>query len=63
MAHVYLSELQKQLDLVNEKVRELEEASYTGALSPRFRKQDIERARMLLARRKVLEERIINYDP
>lgn len=59
----FLSEIQKQLDLVNEKIRELESDAYSGAMSPRFKKQDIPRAKELLARRKVLEDRIINYDP
>ena len=60
---LFLSEIQKQLDLVNEKIRDLEENAYKGAMSPRFLKADLPRARELLARRKVLEERIINYDP
>lgn len=59
---LFLSELQKQLELVNQKLTELEDAAYTGALSARFRSKDVPQARALLRRKKVLEERIIFYD-
>ena len=62
MAKIFLSELQKQLDLVKEKLQELEESAYKGALSPRFRKQDLPMASALLKRKKELEQRIIFYD-
>jgi hypothetical protein len=54
--------MQKQLDLVKEKLQELEDAAYSGALSPRFRKQDLPKAKLLLKRKAVLEEKIIFYD-
>jgi hypothetical protein len=63
MAKVYLSELQKQLELVKEKIEELENAAYKGALSPRFLKQDVSRAKELLKRKRVLEDRIIDFEP
>jgi hypothetical protein len=61
MAKVYLSELQKQLELINQKLQELEDAAYQGALSPRFRKQDILRAKGLLKRKAEVEDEIINF--
>lgn len=57
----FLSELQRQLDLVKEKIQELEDAAYHGPLSPRFRKQDIEDAKALLKRKDEIEDQIVNY--
>lgn len=58
----FLSELLKQLDLIKDKIQELEDAAYKGALSPRFRAKDLETARKLIKRRKDIEEKIIEYD-
>lgn len=58
----FLSELLKQLELIKDKIQELEDAAYKGALSPRFRPKDIEIARKLIKRRKAIEEKIIEYD-
>lgn len=59
----YISELKIQLELVKQKIAELEDAAAEGVLSPRFRPEDKERAKRLIERRKQLEDRIIFYDP
>jgi hypothetical protein len=59
----YISELKIQLELVKQKIAELEDAAAEGVLSPRFKPEDKERARRLIERRKQLEDRIIFYDP
>ena len=63
MAKVYLRELQEQLALINSKIQELEDKAYAGALSPRFRPKDRERAKELLKRKEEVEQSIINFRP
>lgn len=58
----YISELKIQLDQVNRRIEDLENKQ-TGAMDPRFATGDLAEARKLLARRKVLQDRIIFYDP
>lgn len=61
MARVYLRELQEQLALIKDKLQELEDKAYVGALSPRFRPKDRERAKELLKRKREVEDSIISW--
>lgn len=63
MSRPFLRELQEQLALVNSKLQELEDKAYVGALSPRFRPKDRERAKELLKRKREIEQSIIDYRP
>lgn len=63
MSKPYLRELQEQLALINQKLQELEDKAYQGALSPRFRPKDRERAKALLKRKSAVEDAIVNYEP
>lgn len=63
MSKVFLRELQEQLGLVERKLQELEDKAYQGALSPRFRPKDRERAKELLKRKKEIEDSIIDFRP
>lgn len=60
---VYLSELKIQIETIDKRIEELEDLAYAGALGPRFRPQDKPEAKALLDRKKVLQARIINYEP
>jgi hypothetical protein len=60
---IYLSELKVQIETIDARIAELEDAAYAGALGPRFRPKDREEAKKLLARKKELQQKIIYYDP
>jgi hypothetical protein len=65
MSKPYLRELHEQLALVEKKIAALEEKSHyhSSALAARFRREDVSEANKLIARRKTLEQRIIDYEP
>ena len=59
---VYLSELRIQIETIDGRIAELEDAAYAGALGPRFRPEDRPEAKRLLARKKEIQQRIIYYE-
>lgn len=59
----YLSELKIQIEVIDRRLAALEDKAYQGALSRRFKPEDKEEAKKLLARKKELENRIIFYEP
>lgn len=60
---VYISELKYQIETIDRRILELEDAVSGGALGPRFRKEDRAEAAGLLKRRKAIQTKIINFEP
>lgn len=63
MPQVFLQELQIQLNTIDARLREIEDAAYQGAFSPPCRKQDEAEYRKLKKRRRQIQQKIIFYEP
>ncbi len=62
MAKLFLKELKLQLDLVNEHLSEIRERGKTDAMGTTIRPKDREEYQRLMARRRDLRRRIIDFE-
>lgn len=62
MAKLFLKELKLQLDLINEHLGEIRDKGKTDAFGTTIRKKDLAQYQALMARRRDLRKRIIEFE-
>lgn len=60
---LYVSELKIQIEMIDARLHELEGKATGGAMDPRYLPEDAAEVKRLIARRKEIQNRIINYEP